>query len=257
MSLSTPLGNTWFFRLLGKFRVSKDPVAKNIHAATITIDRMLNFIESTRKNLENMYEEHQRRARLFAEEGKEEYEKIFVEESKHIASLIALFSKVHFDLMRVKYRLQTIMTVEEPMKLLPEIIQELEMIRPEIERIAPELTTMLIEVERRVNSVMAASSLDSITTSRLGSYSKDMSVKERLPPLPPQNKPLPSRTSGPVISKRILSIDDVKRLLLEEIRNKGGVLVVSDFAKKYNIPKHMVYVALNELEREGVIKVKK
>jgi len=232
-------------------------MAKNIHAAVVTIDRMLNFLESTRKNLESMYEDHQRRAKLFAEEGKEEYEKIFVEESRHIASLISLFSKVHFDLMRVKYRLQTITAVEEPMRLLPEIIQELEMIRPEIERIAPELTTMLLEVERRVNSVMSVSSLSSLSKFYPGKEEKGKQAKlqGRTPPLPPKEKPR-VREKTPHKLASTVNLGVVKKLLLEEIKRNGGVLVVSDFSKKYGIPKHMVYIALRKMEEEGLIRTK-
>ncbi|MEM1675054.1 MAG: hypothetical protein QXL68_00545 [Desulfurococcaceae archaeon] len=251
MSLTTSWGNNLFNRIIGAFRGPKDPLVKNIHEAMATLDKMTNYIETTKKILENKYEEHQRRAKIFASEGKSEYEKIFIEESKHISSLISLFSKIQYDLIRVKYRLETVTIVEEPLQLIPEIIHELESLKPDIERIAPQLTTLLLEVERRVNSIMSVSNVSSLNS--LLTNTSNTSVTGKIPPLPPEEKP---SIKNQLIETYVVDINSVKRVLLDEIKRTGGVLVLSDISRKYNIPKHIVHNALKKLEEEGLIKIK-
>jgi len=249
LSMSSTWSNSIFNKLFGLLRGPRDPLIRNIHEAIIVIDKMNNFIASTRRNLENMYEEHKRRAKIFASEGKRDYEEIFIEELKHIASLISMFDKVHYDLMRVRYRLETLTIVEEPMRLLPEIVQELEMIKPEIEKIAPELASMLIEVERKVNSVMSSSDISSVANMVV---EHDNREKIKLPPLPPEEKP---KVPEPVsTSYNNVSLATIKKWVIDEIKNSGGVFVISEFARKYRVPKHTVRLVLKKLEQEGVIK---
>ncbi len=251
MSLSTSWNKGFFSKLIGLFRGPHDPTLRNIQEAIYVLEKMANFIDSTKKTLENKYEEHQRRAKLFASEGKKEYEKIFIEESRHIASLISLFTKVHFDIVRVKHRLETLTLVEEPMKLLPEIAQELDMIKPEIERIAPELTTLFYEVRRRVNSIMASSNFEALS-SLYSEKNMDERKEAMLPPLPPTEKPRVKEAS--LQSSNIIPFKTLKKLIVDEIKKSGGVFVISDFARKYGVPKHMVRTALKKLEEEGVIR---
>lgn len=254
MSLATGWSNNLFNKIIGAIRGPRDPFIKNIQEAIVTLDKMTNYIEATKRVLENKYEEHQRRAKLFASEGKSDYEKIFIEESKHISSLITLFGKIHYDLIRVKYRLETVTIVEEPMQLLPEIIHELEVLRPEIERVMPQLTTLLLEVERRVNNVISASAISPTTSLLLNTsnYSKS-SVSEKIPPLPPEDKPAVTNQLNEAL---VIDINIVKKMILEEIKKTGGILVISDFSRKYNIPKHIIQSTLKKLEEEGLIKTK-
>lgn len=249
----------WFGRLFGFLRKSKDPVTRSIYEAIAVLDKMINSIESTKKSLEAVHEDHSRRAKLFASEGKKQYEDIFLEELKHIAGLISMFDKVQYDLMRVRYRLETLTLVEEPMRLLPEVIQELQSLKPEVEKIAPELSTMLMEVERKVASIMTSSNVSSIAN--VVGYKKNAgaegkpAVGEKLPmpPLPPENLPEPEL----VQEYNLVPLTIVKKWILDEIRTNGGVFVVRDFVKKYKVPKHLVYDALRKLEEEGHIKLRR
>ncbi|ADI32274.1 Snf7 family protein [Staphylothermus hellenicus] len=251
-------GIGWFGRLFGFLKRSKDPVTKSIYEAIAVLDKMINSIESTKKSLESVHEDHSRRAKLFASEGRKQYENIFIEELKHIAGLISMFDKVQYDLMRVRYRLETLTLVEEPIRLLPEVIQELQSLKPEVEKIAPELSTMLMEVERKVTSIIASSDISNIAgavgykdnTQQVDN--KNTREKLPVPPLPPEDQPEPS----PVQEYNLVPLAIVKKWILDEIRTSGGVFVVRDFTKKYKVPKHLVYDALRKLEEEGHIRLR-
>jgi len=266
MSLSASWNTNLWSKLFGLFRTPKDPVLKNLRESIYMLDKMASFIDSTRRMLEEKYEEHQRKAKLYASEGKREYQAIFEEESKHISTLLTLFSKVYYDLIRVRYRLETISMVEEPMKLLPEIAQELDMIKPEIERIAPELTLMLHEVRRRIASIMAttSTSLETFTTlynDEKSSSSAEVKESEQVAklkslPLPPRDIPVTTVKPAPTTENKPPNTSTVKRLIMEEIKKTGGVFVVNDFAKKYGIPVYVVKEALKKLEEEGLIKTR-
>lgn len=253
LSLASSFSGSLFSKIFGIVRGPRDPFIKNIHEAIIALDRMTSYIESTRKTLEDKYAEHQRRAKVFASEGKSDYERIFLEESKHISSLISMFSKIHHDLVRVRYRLETVTIVEEPMQLLPEVIQELEAIRPDIERLVPQLTSLLVEVERKVNNVMTASTLPSISrASPRAEASVDRELRA-IPPLPPENRAVGEAQGS---SDGSASVESVKRLLIEEIKRTGGVLVISDFSRRYGVARHVVQSALKKLQEEGLIRTK-
>jgi len=262
MSLSASWSGGLWSKLIGLFRGPRDPVTRNIREAVYMLDRMASFIDSTRRALESKYEEHQRKAKLFASEGKKEYQAIFEEESKHISTLLALFTKVYYDVIRVRYRLETITLVEEPLKLLPEIAQELDAIKPEIEKIAPELTSMLYEVKRRISSIM--SSTNSSLEMLAGMYGVSSSSVEKTSdvkalPLPPKEPPKSEAASPQTVaveSPNNIPLSTLKNLILEEIRRTGGIFVISDFSRKYRVPQHIVRQALKKLEEEGVIKLR-
>lgn len=239
-------------------RQPKDPFTKSVTEALIMLDKIVNHIETTKKSLESKHEEHERRAKLFATEGKRDYEEIFLEESKHISGLINMFSKVQHDLLRVRYRLETITIVEEPMKVLPRVLEELEAIRPELERVAPNLMTLLLELERKVTNIMTTSKVESKFSSTTSIVNDKVDVE--IPPLPPDDIKVDDKAlavSKPVENRlRAVSIDQVKKVLLNEIKRTGGVIVVSDVVRKYGLPRDTVLVALKKLEEDGVIKSK-
>lgn len=265
MSLAIRNVRGLFSRIFG-FRSSSDPIRKTIAEAIAQIDRMLLNIEGTINNLKEMREEHSRKAEMFARQGKNEYEKIFLDELTHISKLLSIFDLVRIDLVRVKVRLKTLTHVEEPLKHLPEIIQELEMIKPKIEKIAPDLAMAVMEIERKVSSIMTSTNLSNSPLPEIHSSSpintmikKAESVKKTLPPLPPEGEPIgaaqlvmaPRRTSMNVRA----SIDLIKTWLIEEIKSTGGVLDISSFCKKYGVTRSQVFMALQMLEREGKIKL--
>ncbi len=265
MSLAIRNVRGLFSRIFG-FKGSSDPIRKTIAEAIAQIDRMLLDIEGTINNLKEMQEEHSRKAEMFARQGKNEYEKIFLDELTHISKLLSIFDLVRIDLVRVKVRLKTLTHVEEPLKHLPEIIQELEMIKPKIEKIAPDLAMAVMEIERKVSSIMTSTNLTNSplpgihSSSPINSAMKEAEpVKKTLPPLPPEGEPIgasqlviaPKRAS---MNARA-SIDLIKTWLIEEIKSTGGVLDISSFCKKYGVTRSQVFMALQMLEREGKIKL--
>ncbi len=265
MSLAIRNVRGLFSRIFG-FRSSSDPIRKTIAEAIAQIDRMLLNIEGTINNLKEMQEEHSRKAEMFARQGKNEYEKIFLDELTHISKLLSIFDLVRIDLVRVKVRLKTLTHVEEPLKHLPEIIQELEMIKPKIEKIAPDLAMAVMEIERKVSSIMTSTNLSNSPLPEIqGSSSINTAIKKaeplkkKLPPLPPEGEPIGSAQLV-MASKRTsmnvrASIDLIKTWLIEEIKSTGGVLDISSFCKKYGVTRSQIFMALQMLEREGKIKL--
>ena len=63
MSLSTSWNNGLLTRIISLFKGPRDPTLKNIQEAIYVLEKMANFIDSTKKTIENKYEEHQRRAK--------------------------------------------------------------------------------------------------------------------------------------------------------------------------------------------------
>lgn len=259
-----------FGRIFGLFSKPKDPVTRSIYDAVSLLDRMIAQIEVTYKSLENIHEENSRKAKIFASEGKKNYEKIFLEELKHISGLMAMMEKVKMDLMRVKVRLETLTHVEQPMRILPEVIQELQAIRPQVEKIAPELTMYLLEVERKVSSIMSTSNIAETfeSATSLGAFREN--VPANLPPLPPETTPVtkpPEQASTPARSVVRVNVHNnsyqasnvplsiVKNWVLNEIMNNGGILDVQAFTRKYKVPKSLVFKALIKLEQEGRVKI--
>lgn len=240
----------------------RDPTARSLYDAMVLIDKMISNLESSKRGLQAALDEHAKRAKMAAQEGKNEYKMIFDEEMKHISSLITIFDKVTFDLLRVKYRLETLTLVEEPMKMLPEVIQELQNLRPEVEKIAPELTAMLSEVERKVASIMVASNLLPATPGPASARLPEPASKRQLPlpPPPPSNVPeVPEAKKQEIaVESRIaVGTNVIAQWLIDEIKRRGGVIDVSMFAAKYKVDKEKVYEALRRLEERGLIKVKR
>jgi len=256
-------------RLMWMFK-PKDPTVKNLYDAIVILDRIINGIESSKRGLKSALEEHSKRSKMAAQDGKSEFQAIFDEEMKHISSLIGIFEKVTYDLLRVRYRLETLTLVEEPMKMLPEVIRELQDVRPEVERIAPELTSMLNEVERKVASIMVASNMEPVSTTitaprrEIQESSVEARTKQQvqLPPPPPQEVPGSSNQTRQSSSKKAtpevaVPVNVVAHWLLDEIRGNGGILDVQTFTLKYRVGKEKVFEALRFLEEKGLIKVKR
>ncbi|MGC9011862.1 Snf7 family protein [Thermogladius sp.] len=246
----------------------KDPTTKNLYDAIVILERMINSLESSKRSLKAVVDEHAKRSKMAAQDGKTEFQAIFDEEIKHISSLMAIFEKVTYDLLRVRYRLETLTLVEEPMKMLPEVIRELQDLRPEVERIAPELTTMLNEVERKVSSIMAVSNLGTSTLT-LSIPKKHVQEAQgdaktaaaQLPPLPPTETPLSSKQGRTekreVAVETSVPINVIAQWVLDELRSSGGILDLPSFTSKFRVSKEKVFEALRYLEEKGVIKVKR
>lgn len=256
MSL-TIRGGRGIFRWFGAlFRKGPDdPISKNIYDAVAVIDKMISVIDITRRSLLDAQEEHSRKAKLFASQGKKQYEGIFLEELKHIGGILSLLEKVRVDLIRVKTRLRTIATMEKPLMELPEVIEEIRSLRPQVEKIMPQLTAMILEVERKVEDVMISTSLPYGVGGE--KTVKNMSISTRqsntpLPPLPPSSVPAKSPVA---LRQNTVSLSTVKKWILTEIKSNGGILDISSFTRKYGVSKSVVFTALHQLENEGKIRL--
>jgi hypothetical protein len=135
---------------------SKDPLKREIIQSASILDRMLRSLEFSKKNLETAVEEHQKK--LKHQDDDSEMAKILDDEIKNIQGYISIINKTIYDLARVKYRLETLFYVEEPLKVLPEIIEELRAVEPVIEKINPQLINHIKSLEQKVASIMTLSS---------------------------------------------------------------------------------------------------
>ena len=135
---------------------SKDPLKREIIQSASILDRMLRSLEFSKKNLETAVEEHQKKLKLQGDDN--EMAKILDDEIKNIHGYISIINKTIYDLARVKYRLETLFYVEEPLKVLPEIIEELRAVEPVIEKINPQLINHIKSLEQKVASIMTLSS---------------------------------------------------------------------------------------------------
>ncbi|MEM0001614.1 MAG: hypothetical protein QXW93_05215 [Desulfurococcaceae archaeon] len=145
--------------IFGKFTSifkSKDPLKREIIQSASILDRMLRSLEFSRKNLETAIEEHKKKLKL--QSGDDEMARIIDEEIRNIHGYISIINKTIYDLARVKYRLETLFYVEEPLKVLPEIIEELRAVEPVIEKINPQLINHIKSLEQKVASIMTLSS---------------------------------------------------------------------------------------------------
>lgn len=259
MSLSTSGGRGFIGWITSIFKRSpKDPISKKIYEAISVVDRMITSIDITKRSLTQASQEHSRKARQFAEEGKKHYEEIFLQELEHIGGIMSVLEKTKVDLIRIKTRLSTIATMERPLRELPEVIEELRVLRPQIEKIMPQLTLMMTEVERKVQDIIATTN---IPGSPLLPYNYHTELPEtpvnepgKLPPLPPESSP-PVKTGSAEALASPVSIGTVKKWILYEIRSNGGVLDIGSFTRKYNVSKTLVLLALRQLEKEGRIKL--
>ncbi len=240
-------------------RTPKDPISKNIYEAITVIDRMITSIDFTRRSLIEAQEEHSRKAKQFASEGKKQYEEIFLRELEHIGGILSMLEKTRVDLVRIKTRLSTIATMERPLKELPEVIEELRNLRPQVEKIMPQLTLMITEVERKVQDVIVSTNIPNISLDYATKYQPVKSIREektsvKLPPLPPESKPKSSQKTQAIATPSI-SLSTIKKWLIYEIKNSGGILDINAFTRKYGVSKSIVLLALKQLEKEGRIRL--
>ncbi|MEM4717531.1 MAG: hypothetical protein QXE81_02075 [Desulfurococcaceae archaeon] len=154
MSLSA--SNTGIFSRFTSIFKPKDPLKREIIQSASIIDRMIRSLEFSKKSLENIAEDHKRKLKTMSDDP--ELKKILDDEIRNINGYISIISKTMYDLARIKYRLDTLIYVEEPLKILPEIIEEVRAIEPVIEKINPELINHIKTLEQKVASIIAISS---------------------------------------------------------------------------------------------------
>ncbi len=262
MSLSVGGGRGFIGRIANIFRRSpRDPISKKIYEAISVIDRMITSIDITKRSLTQASEEHSRRAKQFADEGRKQYEEIFLQELEHIGGILSILEKSRVDLIRIKTRLSTIASMERPLRELPEVIEELRVLRPQVEKIMPQLTLMMTEVERKVQDIIATTNVPNLpsipytsTTSYAGKPVVESSRTGKLPPLPPKTTPSKLVNSSSIATPTV-SVNLVKKWLIHEIKSSGGVLDIGSFTRKYNVSKSIVFHALRQLEKEGKIRL--
>ncbi len=246
------------FRWIGALfrRNESDTLSRNIYDAIAVVDRMITILDGTRRALLDTQEEHNRKAKLFASEGKKHYERIFLEELKHINGILSLIEKIRLDLIRVKTRLRTIAHMERPLMELPDVIAEIRSLRPEVEKIMPNLTGLIMELEKKVEDIMVSSNLQPASTNLiLGQQPSE--VQKMNIPLPPEDIPRARGTVEVRTRKTTVSIATVKQWVLTEVKSNGGILDISAFTKKYHVSKTIVLNALYQLEREGKIRMRR
>jgi hypothetical protein len=134
----------------------KDPMKREITQSLGILDRMMRALESSKKSLEVAIDEHKRRANMYSDD--QEMRRILEEEIKNIHGYMSVINKALYDLARVKYRLETLFYVEEPLKELPAIVEELKAVEPVIEQINPQLLNNIKVLEQKVTSILTMSS---------------------------------------------------------------------------------------------------
>jgi sugar-specific transcriptional regulator TrmB len=273
----------------------KDPVRRGIIDSTTLIDRMLKTLESSRRSLESLAEEYNRRAKAPGQDS--EVSKIIEDEVKNIYGYLSLITKTIHDLTRVKYRLETLFYIEEPLKVIPEILAELKSIEPELEKINPQLLAHIKMLEQRVTSILAITSPSTITSTPLQlAQSTGVEISEREPlrsgelktqtaravtisasketatavkqayksPSTPEKSPT---TETPlqvhVAEKQPLNTSDslplhiIEEWILNELKVTAGILDIGVFEKKYGIPRSRILEALSSLETRGLVKIRR
>ncbi|MEM4601868.1 MAG: hypothetical protein QW808_03100, partial [Desulfurococcaceae archaeon] len=137
-------------RFLSLFK-NRDPAKKELVQSVTMLDKLLRSLEISRKNLEAVAEEHRKKMRSQGDD--KELTKILDEEVKNIYGYLSMLTKTVYDLTKVKYRLETLFYVEEPLKVIPEVLEELKAIEPSIEKINPQLINQVRALEQRVASI--------------------------------------------------------------------------------------------------------
>ncbi len=150
---STGLG--WFS---GLFR--KDPSKKEISQSIYIIDRMIKNLESSKKNLETVVENHKKNLNFYSDD--QDMARIINEEINNIGGYMNIIDRAIKQLSAVKYRLETLLYVKEPLTQLPLIVQELQSVEPLIQQINPNLMEAMWQLQQKVSSLMTASSSTSI-----------------------------------------------------------------------------------------------
>jgi flagellar biosynthesis chaperone FliJ len=154
--MPTTATSTGIFGLFASIFKSKDPFKKELTQSLNILERMLRTLETSKKNLESVMEEHKKKINLYSSDH--EMGKILSDEIHNINGYISVINKAIYDLIKVKYRLETLFYVEEPLKELPTIVEELKSIEPIIEQINPQLLNNIKLIEQKVASLMAISS---------------------------------------------------------------------------------------------------
>jgi flagellar biosynthesis chaperone FliJ len=154
--MPTTATSTGIFGLFASIFKSKDPFKRELTQSLNILERMLRTLETSKKNLESVMEEHKKKINLYSSDH--EMGKILSEEIHNINGYISVINKAIYDLVKIKYRLETLFYVEEPLKELPAIVEELKSIEPVIEQINPQLLNNIKLIEQKVTSLMAISS---------------------------------------------------------------------------------------------------
>ncbi|ACL10508.1 hypothetical protein DKAM_0180 [Desulfurococcus amylolyticus 1221n] len=291
MSISITGSRGGFFsKLLWAFK-PKDPFVRNIEESIVLMDRMIRSIEASKRSLEITLEEHKRKLKLSGVQDKE-LQEIIDEENRNIMGYLNLFTKVYYDLTRVRLRLETITQVQEPMKVLPEVLEELKRIEPEVEKINPQLVSLIRMIEQKVGSIKVSTDSSSIPQPLINKYMSQKNeektpvkpveniealvppatVDERaraavkIPPPSPSNngqqasKPVevePEFQRGSIESRKEVPLNIVEQWVLAELRSKAGILDIQYFTSKYRVSRDTVYEVLRRLEEKGLVRLKR
>lgn len=280
MSLTT--SSSMFKRLFSVFKTG-DPLKREIVYSINTIERMVRSLETTRKNLEAVAEEHKKRTKISS--GDKELAKILEEEMRNIQGYLNLMTRSIYDLTRVRYRLETILYVEEPLRVLPEVLEELRNIEPVIEKINPQLLSQIKALEQRVAGLLAASSMAPPTPYPPSAVEQKVeqviqaggAIPARAPSKALPEKPRAINTQTEVeqartpvtqaekalatpptpIIRNDVPLNVVEQWILLELRQTAGVLDLSSFEKKYGVSRTLVLEALRSLESKNLVRVKR
>jgi uncharacterized membrane protein len=279
--------------IFSTFRI-KDPVKRGIVESTTLIEKMLRTLESSRRSLETLAEEYKKRVKTPGQES--EIARIIDEEVKNIYAYLSLITKTIHDLTRVKYRLETLFYIEEPLKVIPEILTELKNIEPELEKINPQLLTHIRALEQRVASILAVTSpVNNIgvtlqlppsresetsqqtvptklqSTNNIVSSSKIAEKESRversiIKPLEAQNTPIDIRQQVLEPTQKHVEVEAslieiplhvLEQWVLNELKITAGILDLGVFEKKYGVSRKRVLEALASLEAKGLVKIRR
>ncbi|MCC6011282.1 MAG: hypothetical protein LM556_02645 [Desulfurococcaceae archaeon] len=291
MSTSSVKGGLSSF--FSTFRI-KDPVKRGILDSTTLIDRMLKTLESSRRSLEALAEEYKRRAKTPGQDS--EVSRIIEDEVRNIFAYLSLITKTIHDLTRVKYRLETLFYIEEPLKAIPEILVELKNIEPELEKINPQLLAHIKMLEQRVTSILAITSPSSVSSTPIytpqptspeiserdtsrsneskaytASTVVSKTVKERAEIVKTYKSPVTLEKSSnieiqrePTIEKQQagtppanLPLHIIEQWILGELKVTAGILDIGVFERKYGVPRERILEALSSLEAKGLVKIRR
>lgn len=292
--MSLALGSGVFSRIASLLK-PKDPLKREILYSINTVDRILRSLETTKKNLENVAEEHKKRMKI--SEGDADLSRILEEEYKNIQGYLSLMNKTMYDLMKVKYRLETLFYVEEPLSVLPEVLEELRGLEPVVEKINPQLISQIKMLEQRVASLLAMSSMTSpsqlspaMSTSTHSALSKPSGIPTTTSKLPESQsealrKETASRQSQPMKQEQALPMRErviqpealqvaisahsstprrievpihvIEQWILMELRQTAGILDIPSFERKYGVPREKILEALHSLESKNLVRIKR
>lgn len=286
MSASVSYSRIGLWGKLTGFLKARDPMKKSILESVAMMDRMIRTIEASKKSLESVLEEHQKRAKLLSSEDDKEFQNIINEEINNIVGYKTLFEKAILDLARVRYRLETLAYVEEPMKDLPGVMEELQRIEPEVAKIAPDLLNQLRSLRKKVEDILIETTAEPLPSHMMGKNTQNVrqttppqiskSVESAaLPPPPPTDLKIYEGVAQAGVETKAEAKDQLQALtvkktepvevpvnvveqwLLDELRSKGGILDIATFTSKYRVRKEVVYAALRNLESRGLVKLKR